>query len=1162
MVTHPHHPRGFMRRAVTVVAALAMGAAFAAPAVALDDAGIQPGEAVPVTGQYKIYPGVQHVDYGDGAVIVGDAATTVVEPDVDSDTKARLKEVLDLKCVTAQESGAVPDGASGLNVLVGINGSGGVVDAYASQLVESGELNIDADTFEKTDAYVLSVLPGTPDRADTVMVLGRDTDAAFYGLTTLYQIFQQVSGNKLTALTVSDWADVKSRGFIEGYYGSPWSTQDRVNLMTWGGYYKMNTYVYAPKDDPLHRNDWRTSYTQEQVDNEIRPQAEAGNRSKVRFVYAIAPFHDSDAARGKQFRFDTEEHYQEDLRVLKGRYQHVIDAGVRQIALLADDSTDWGRVYGNEQTYVRLTQDLTDWLHELQQKRNEDGTPMYEGLKDTLLYCPALYSYTGGGESWYDKFPSNVQIVMTGRRTFGSATPEFAEEFKGNTGRAPFMWVNWPCSDMNRNTAYQYLVMGGQNNFLKPGAESGAFDGIMLNPMQQSEPSKVGIFLAADYSWKLWQTEDEGQQAWEDSFSYVEHNSPVSTAGSRALRDLSMNMRILNDGGIDGRHDDVDYDATNKWWINQESVDYTGRNDVRGTLDKLKTKLDAGAATVADLSSAKRIYSQLAAAAKTYRADHGDQNLFEQVEPWISFWDDITEAALDYIASIQSSLTGDEAAAQDTATKGQEALTRSDTHTIADYYQKNKPAQGGLVVVRPTVLSLKSYANTLLQGDTPAPAPSEATLTASDVHAAYWNAHVDPEAVTDGDDTTFFWMQSDSGDCVDAGATVTVTYTVPFRSDIIRFVQAASNLDAIVNGTVEYQTADGSWVKAGDINADTPTEDVPGLTGNDRAVISTFTLPSAVTVKAVRVTNTTKTNKWWKLYDLSAVESATPGPVDKTELNDAITAAEAIDVSGWTDDTRAVFDAALKTARDYAKDDASVTGAQVETAVAALKAAMNGTVRYAGMTLDQLEADRIANDDGTYTVTSYAAYDAAYQRFVVALEYYAGDLTEQEGADLAAAYDAAKAALEKTDNSTPTPPVQLDTTKLDEAIARAEETDLNLYTDESAAKVRETLDAARALVEDGAQTTQAEIDQAAEALNAAVDALVEKPVDPDTPDQPDQPDMPDQPDTPDTSDPSTKPGKSDTGGKLSATGSSVTPIVVAAVLVLAAGVVLATRRRA
>ena len=32
---------------------------------------------------------------------------------------------------------------------------------------------------------------------------------------------------------MEDYADVASRGFIEGYYGNPWSTEDRSELMKW-----------------------------------------------------------------------------------------------------------------------------------------------------------------------------------------------------------------------------------------------------------------------------------------------------------------------------------------------------------------------------------------------------------------------------------------------------------------------------------------------------------------------------------------------------------------------------------------------------------------------------------------------------------------------------------------------------------------------------------------------------------------------------------------------------------------------------------------------------------------------------------------------------------------------------------------------------------------
>ena len=37
---------------------------------------------------------------------------------------------------------------------------------------------------------------------------------------------------------------------------------DRMKLMEWGGYYKLNSYFYAPKDDPKHNSKWRELYTE------------------------------------------------------------------------------------------------------------------------------------------------------------------------------------------------------------------------------------------------------------------------------------------------------------------------------------------------------------------------------------------------------------------------------------------------------------------------------------------------------------------------------------------------------------------------------------------------------------------------------------------------------------------------------------------------------------------------------------------------------------------------------------------------------------------------------------------------------------------------------------------------------------------------------------
>ena len=48
---------------------------------------------------------------------------------------------------------------------------------------------------------------------------------------------------------------LKNRGFIEGYYGNPWSNTDRAELMRYGGDLKLNQYFFAPKDDPYHNRE-------------------------------------------------------------------------------------------------------------------------------------------------------------------------------------------------------------------------------------------------------------------------------------------------------------------------------------------------------------------------------------------------------------------------------------------------------------------------------------------------------------------------------------------------------------------------------------------------------------------------------------------------------------------------------------------------------------------------------------------------------------------------------------------------------------------------------------------------------------------------------------------------------------------------------------------
>jgi signal transduction histidine kinase len=55
------------------------------------------------------------------------------------------------------------------------------------------------------------------------------------------------------------------RGVIEGFYGPPWSHEERLDLIAFCGREGLTTWVHAPKDDPYHRASWREPYPDEEL---------------------------------------------------------------------------------------------------------------------------------------------------------------------------------------------------------------------------------------------------------------------------------------------------------------------------------------------------------------------------------------------------------------------------------------------------------------------------------------------------------------------------------------------------------------------------------------------------------------------------------------------------------------------------------------------------------------------------------------------------------------------------------------------------------------------------------------------------------------------------------------------------------------------------------
>ena len=603
---------------------------------------------------YEIYPTPQTVTYQEDEFIIRDNVNVVYDSTIDVYTKDRLDETTSLKGLKVVQGTTLETNPQVTNILVGTYGSNEYVDQYVKE-----NYIISENLFNELDSYFLTVDNGN------IIILGKDTDAAFYGLTSLYHVFNQIESKTIRNFTIEDYANVASRGFIEGYYGNPWSVEDRAELMRWSGYYKLNSYFYAPKDDPKHNANWRELYTQEELDTLIKPLADAGNASKCRYVYALHPY------MSNAIRYNNEEDYQEDLAIMQAKFTQVIESGVRQIAILADDAPYYGGVDGVN--YTRTLEDMTAWIIEMQEE--------YPDLKLELPFCTVEYG--GYGEDYYSNFPDNVQIIMTGGKIWGEVSQNYTDSFTNNVGRGPYLWINWPCTDNSKN----HLIMGGYSDFLQPNVSPDKIEGIVLNPMQQSEPSKVAIFGNACYSWNIWENEEEADQAWTDSFKYVNQNSPIETEASEAFRELSKHMINQN---MDGRV-----------LVLEES------EVLKEELHAFEVAMENDTVTVENVDSLIEEFTILADAAKLYR-DQGDDKMLEHIIYWISCWDDTTKAAIAYLEAVKAYIIDDSDTMITEYTNGQTSFANSKTH---EYWYLNhyQYAEVGVQHIVPFVNEMDTY---------------------------------------------------------------------------------------------------------------------------------------------------------------------------------------------------------------------------------------------------------------------------------------------------------------------------------------------------------------------------------------------------------------------------------------------------------------------
>ncbi len=678
-----------------------------------------------------------------------------------------------------------------------------------------GKLGIDAEpTLSHAEGYVLAT--GTIKGQSTAVLAGADTNGSFYAVQTLRQV---ITGKAIAPVLVKDWPLMSVRGTVEGFYGTPWSHQARLDQFAFYSQQKMNTYIYSPKDDPLLRAQWRDLYTGDQR-QQLKELIDTAAANHVKFTYALSPGNDicySNTA---------------DLDSTVAKFESLYALGVRDFYIALDDIAPYLQCAADKAMFPKTNfRGLADAQAYYLNAVNAAFIKKHPDV-GALQMVPTNYAGSAA-----DPYKAELGIAMdkdillqwTGEQVVShritTASTKAAQITYGTAAdpRGLFIWDNYPVNDFAQNRLFMAPMIGRDKDLYT------ATTGITANPMIESYASMPTLFNYADFTWNG--PAYRPQQSMKAALALIAGPKKGALESLSAFADLNQNWQ---DDALTPSAPALSADVAAFW----------------SAYDGGKFPSGSALANRADLIEHMPTSLENIASAGFY-AD---------AKHWIDTaanWGGATESALDMLRAVKDNNGAAIVAAR---AKVNAAVAAAGAATQPTFDQGLVVPQVGDGAFQTFIAKAKSVADAWL-GATPVAGSAPVAVTN---FQPYGNNTAD--RMFDGDTGTVFWTNNTPG----VGSAIGADLGAPVSISGVKIQQSDSDTvkaDMMYHAKLQYSVDGASWTDAG--------------TFDDAPVISaTFDTP--VTARYVRIVATAPNpgGQWVKIREFTV--STVPAGVSST----------------------------------------------------------------------------------------------------------------------------------------------------------------------------------------------------------------------------------------------------------------------------------------